>query len=198
MKCLRHLAVWGPDGRLIWTSNSKMRPSLKFNNSFEKARMGEAQFFIERLLHRHGKNEEHLHDPFLMGSIIPLGSEGNKETDRPAFVLELHTEPQLFFKGMTNLRERVWGTTLGVGVLIFLMIYGGIVWTGYLHEIANNQASRMEILSSIARAVGSTLELTELFRIIVEEIRKSVPCDRCGITSFDLKKKNYPEALYFG
>ena len=167
-EALRHLAVWGPDGRLIWSSAPDVRPSSEFLNFLEKARRGEAQFFIESL--QHGHKNEPAHVDSLLGFIIPLWLEGEMGMDLPDIVLELHTEPQFFFKDINFLRKRVWDTTVGVGVVIFLMAFGGIVWTGHFHEIAKNQASRMEYLGSIARAVSSTLEPAELFRIIVEEI----------------------------
>ncbi|MBI3025909.1 MAG: GAF domain-containing protein, partial [Candidatus Tectomicrobia bacterium] len=49
------------------------------------------------------------------------------------------------------------------------------------------RASRLEITARMAKAVASTLEPSEIFRIIVREIRRAVPCERCVISSYDEK-----------
>ena len=46
----------------------------------------------------------------------------------------------------------------------------------------------LEISNKIAKAVGSTLEPEELFKTIVQEIRRAVPCERCVIASIDKSK----------
>jgi GAF domain-containing protein len=48
-----------------------------------------------------------------------------------------------------------------------------------------------EITANIAKAVGSTLEPDELFRIIAREIRRAVPCERCVIALVEEKSMHY-------
>jgi GAF domain-containing protein len=62
---------------------------------------------------------------------------------------------------------------------------GPAIRNAHLYEQSRNYASRMEIVDKIAKAIGSTLEPDELFRIIVHEIRNAVPCDRCAIATVD-------------
>jgi PAS domain S-box-containing protein len=54
-----------------------------------------------------------------------------------------------------------------------------------LHKESEERARRLEISSTIAKAAGSALEPKALFKTVVEEIRRVVPCERClfGITS---------------
>ncbi|MEE9274729.1 MAG: GAF domain-containing protein, partial [bacterium] len=60
-----------------------------------------------------------------------------------------------------------------------------------LHRTAEERAAHLEITGEIAKAVGSTLEPTELFRTIVREIRRAVPCERCVIASIDPGNHRY-------
>jgi GAF domain-containing protein len=48
---------------------------------------------------------------------------------------------------------------------------------------------RLELANEIATAVGSELEPEVLFKTIIEEIRKIIPCDRCSIARFDIGNK---------
>ena len=54
-----------------------------------------------------------------------------------------------------------------------------------LFEESRNQASRLEIVGEIAKAIGSALEPEKLFQTIVREIRRVVPGDRCAIGAVD-------------
>jgi GAF domain-containing protein len=50
-----------------------------------------------------------------------------------------------------------------------------------LFRTAQERSERLEIVGEIARAVGSELEPADLFKTIVREIRRVVPCERCVI-----------------
>jgi GAF domain-containing protein len=50
-------------------------------------------------------------------------------------------------------------------------------------------AMRQEVTARIAKTIGSTLEPEALFRLIVGEIRRAVPCDRCTFSVIDVSKK---------
>ena len=52
-------------------------------------------------------------------------------------------------------------------------------------SVLNKQLSRLQITEVIAKAVGSTLEPENIFKIIAEEIRSAVPCDRFSIAVLD-------------
>jgi PAS domain S-box-containing protein len=54
-----------------------------------------------------------------------------------------------------------------------------------LIEEGRQRASRLEIVDQIAKAVGATLEPDELFRTIIHEIRKAIPCERYSISTVD-------------
>ena len=58
-------------------------------------------------------------------------------------------------------------------------------------SLLEKRVSHQEITGKIAKAVGSTVEPGELFRIIVQEIRKVVPCDRCSIMALDRNSGQY-------
>ena len=52
-----------------------------------------------------------------------------------------------------------------------------------LYKAAEERAARLEIIANIARAVGSELELEELFKTIVNEIKPYIPFKRCVFPS---------------
>ncbi len=54
-----------------------------------------------------------------------------------------------------------------------------------LTQIDKERATRLAIVDRIARTVSSTLKPEDLFRTIVREIRRVVPCERYLIASFD-------------
>jgi PAS domain S-box-containing protein len=56
-----------------------------------------------------------------------------------------------------------------------------------LHGEAKARAKRLEIVGNIANAISSELEPNELFKTIVSEIRRVVPCGRCMIVEADPK-----------
>ncbi|MBI4252389.1 MAG: GAF domain-containing protein, partial [Candidatus Tectomicrobia bacterium] len=56
---------------------------------------------------------------------------------------------------------------------------------------AQERAARLELTGEIARALNSSLEPEQIFRIIVSEIRRAVPCERCVIASVDPATKIY-------
>jgi GAF domain-containing protein len=54
-----------------------------------------------------------------------------------------------------------------------------------LFSDTRERATRLEFVGNIAKAVGSTLDPEELFRTIVDEILRVVPCERCVIGKVD-------------
>ncbi len=54
-----------------------------------------------------------------------------------------------------------------------------------LVSAARRRATSLEILDEIARAINSTLDLGELFRITVEQVKRAVPCERCSLYKVD-------------
>ena len=54
-----------------------------------------------------------------------------------------------------------------------------------LFSAARSRATNLEILDEIARAINSTLDLSELFRITVEQVKRAVPCERCSLYKVD-------------
>ncbi len=188
---LRYLGVWGPKGRLIWWFGEEESPlsqkSRKDRERLKKAQNGAAQYFMKLTSHRDNVGGENTNS--LLISLIPLWEKEKEQGGAPSLVLGLYTEPRAFLDELDRLRARVWEITAAVGVIIFLMTLVGILRIGHFHEIAKRHASRMEISGAIAKAVGSTLEPNELFRIIVEEIRRAVPCDRCSIAGIDENTK---------
>ncbi|MBI3127070.1 MAG: GAF domain-containing protein [Candidatus Tectomicrobia bacterium] len=50
---------------------------------------------------------------------------------------------------------------------------------------AQERAARLELAGEIARALSSSLEPEHVFRVIVSEIRKAIPCERCVIARLD-------------
>jgi len=60
-----------------------------------------------------------------------------------------------------------------------------------LYSDAQKHSGQLEVVGKIAKAVGSTLEPEELFRTIIQEIRRTVPCERYVIASVDEKTKEY-------
>lgn len=60
-----------------------------------------------------------------------------------------------------------------------------------LYRTAQERAERIGISAEIARVVGSELEPEELFRTIVREIRRVVPCERCIISSVEPDTLNF-------
>ena len=57
-----------------------------------------------------------------------------------------------------------------------------------LVSAARRRATNMEILDELARASNSTLDLGELFRITVEQVKRAVPCERCSLYKVDSDK----------
>lgn len=68
---------------------------------------------------------------------------------------------------------------------------GPVVRNATLYHEATDRAQYLEIVNRISRAAGSTLEQEALFSIIVKEIRRAVPCDRCVIARIDREKNHY-------
>ncbi len=60
-----------------------------------------------------------------------------------------------------------------------------------LFNEARDHAARQEIIASIAKAIGSTMEPEALFKTIVSEIRKAVPCERCVIATLNWEASQY-------
>ncbi len=54
-----------------------------------------------------------------------------------------------------------------------------------LVSAARSHATNLKILDEIARAINSTLDLSELFRITVEQVKRAVPCERCSLYKVD-------------
>ena len=54
-----------------------------------------------------------------------------------------------------------------------------------LFQASEEKKRHLELTARMAKAVASTLEPQEIFRIIVREIRRAVPCERCVISSYD-------------
>lgn len=61
---------------------------------------------------------------------------------------------------------------------------GPAIKNALLYRETEARASRLELVNEIARAVGSELEPGELFKVIIEQIRKAIACNRCVISSF--------------
>ncbi|MEK6709220.1 MAG: GAF domain-containing protein, partial [Nitrospinota bacterium] len=58
-------------------------------------------------------------------------------------------------------------------------------------EEAQQRAVRLEVAGEISKALASVLGPEELFRTIVREIRKVVPCERCVVGSLDRETRAY-------
>jgi GAF domain-containing protein len=54
---------------------------------------------------------------------------------------------------------------------------------------ARARLEQLKIVGNIAKAAGSTLEPDELFKTIIQEIRRAVSCERCVIGSIDKSKR---------
>ncbi len=89
------------------------------------------------------------------------------------------TEPQAFGPDDEDLLSSITGHM------------GSAIRNATLYKTAQERASRLEIGGEIAKAVGSTLEPEELFRTIVSEIRRAVPCERCVIATIDRETNQY-------
>jgi len=61
----------------------------------------------------------------------------------------------------------------------------GAIENARLFSDTRERATRLEFVGNIAKAVGSTLDPEELFRTIVDEILRVVPCERCVIGKVD-------------
>lgn len=64
---------------------------------------------------------------------------------------------------------------------------GPAIKNAMFYREAEARAARFQLSGEIARAVGSEIEPDELFKTIVREIRKAVPCERCGIIGMDTR-----------
>ncbi|MBI2880537.1 MAG: PAS domain S-box protein [Candidatus Tectomicrobia bacterium] len=53
---------------------------------------------------------------------------------------------------------------------------------------ARRRATSLQVLDEIAKAMASTLDLDELFKITVEQVMKAVPCVRSSLYNLDVKE----------
>ncbi|MFQ5691454.1 MAG: GAF domain-containing protein [Nitrospinota bacterium] len=54
---------------------------------------------------------------------------------------------------------------------------------------AQGRATNLEVLDEIAKAINSTLEIDDLFRIAVEQVKRVLPCDRASLFTLDADKR---------
>jgi PAS domain S-box-containing protein len=50
-----------------------------------------------------------------------------------------------------------------------------------LYTEAQNRATSLEVLDEISKAMNSTLDLRDMFKVTVEQVKRAVPCERCGM-----------------
>ena len=62
---------------------------------------------------------------------------------------------------------------------------GMVIRNAKLYQSSEEKTRHLELTARMAKAVASTLEPEEIFRTIVREIRRAVPCERCAISSYD-------------
>jgi GAF domain-containing protein/CheY-like chemotaxis protein len=72
---------------------------------------------------------------------------------------------------------------------------GAAIQNANLYRDAGERAARLEITGAISKAVGSEIEPEELFKTIVREIRRVVPCSRCLIGCYD-REEGQNRAFY--
>ncbi|MDP6483439.1 MAG: GAF domain-containing protein [Nitrospinota bacterium] len=58
-----------------------------------------------------------------------------------------------------------------------------------LYSESRQRATNLEILDEIAKAINSTLDLGEVFRITSEQVKRAVRCERCSLYKLDRDKK---------
>ena len=56
------------------------------------------------------------------------------------------------------------------------------------HE-TEERATKLEILAEITKAVNATLDLKELFRVTVEQVKRVIPCERCSVYKVEPDKQ---------
>ncbi len=59
-----------------------------------------------------------------------------------------------------------------------------------LYSEAQRRTTTLEVLDELSRAINSTLDLEDLFRIAVEQVRRLVPCERCSIYKLESDKRD--------
>ncbi|MBI2881711.1 MAG: GAF domain-containing protein [Candidatus Tectomicrobia bacterium] len=57
-----------------------------------------------------------------------------------------------------------------------------------LYAEAQKRATNLEVLDRIAKAINSTLDLTQLFHVSVEQVKRVVPCSRCSLYNLNAEK----------
>ena len=68
---------------------------------------------------------------------------------------------------------------------------GPAIRNAALYRTSQERAERLEIAGEISRIVGSELKPEDIFRTIVQEIRRVVPCDRCIIAKVEDDGKSH-------
>ena len=116
----------------------------------------------------------------------PIQAEIEAEGFRSIALIPLKADPQslgnlvLYFDLERDLSE---------DEISALRTYAGLaaiaIENARLVSAARRRATNLEILDEIARAINSTLDLGELFRITVEQVKRAVPCERCSLYKVD-------------
>jgi PAS domain S-box-containing protein len=58
-----------------------------------------------------------------------------------------------------------------------------------LLQESEKRTTNLEVLSEIAKAVNATLDLQELFRVTVEQVKRVIPCERCSVYKVEPDKQ---------
>ena len=68
---------------------------------------------------------------------------------------------------------------------------GPAIRNAFLYRTSQERTERLEIAGEISRVVGSEREPEDIFRTIVQEFRRVVPCDRCIIARIEDNGKRH-------
>ncbi|MEE9274304.1 MAG: ATP-binding protein [bacterium] len=189
---LREVKIWLPDGRIAWGADEKLigkRLGAKGNDARAGALRGAVTFEFEAPGHDSEERAKYGGSP-LLETYIPVWREGGAKGGRPDLIVEVYTEPRFLFKHLRDIRIWTWSITGVAGLAISLVMLGVGRRIGRLSESVA-QSKRAETINEITRAVASFLEPEMVFRTIVREIRRAIPCERCVISSVDPETNEY-------
>jgi PAS domain S-box-containing protein len=104
---------------------------------------------------------------------VPLPSEEN-----PIGVLAL------YFNEIRDLSKEDQST-----IWTFAKLAAIAVENARLYFEAEKRSTNLEVLNEISKTINATLDLAELFRLTVEQVKRVIPCDRSSLYLIDPKKK---------
>lgn len=182
--------VYDRQGRITWSDDPRLiGRTFEHNKELQEALQGRIASNLQRTW-----KAEHLYErqfPRLIEVYVPIFTQEGQEV---VGVVEAYKHPRHLFEELKQAKARIWGTTLGGGLLLYLALLGIVIGAQRtqtrLEEALKSHAQQLEekvekrtkdlqetakhlaALNAVSREISSLLDLDRILNSVVEKARE--------------------------